>query len=333
MRVPGRAAAAAAAAHAGLPPGLRMSDPGLSPNELQLFHEVNALLTPSMGADWDMLGLLSARAGAGPAGAAGGGGGTPLDTPVADMASVFSWFLSGSPTAGGSGVGAGPGAAGAAGGAGAAGPSAAAGAPGGITPTSGVPSAASVAALIRTLSPTVSPSTTPRAGAGGAAAATPAGRGKAAAGAAGKLPDGALTAEMGQKMLLHKLLHLRASGGAQGGGGAAGGAGGSQPPTPLSPTFFDHVFSPLGTRRASPRLAPIKTAMGAPAEGGRKGEAPPPALAASPAFTPQELQLLLATLGGENPFAGGVLSDDAGGAVRRSPRMGVTPGGTGGRGR
>jgi hypothetical protein len=163
-----------------------------------------------------------------------------------------------------------------------------------MTPTSGVPSAASVAALIRTLSPTVSPSTTPRAGAG-AAAPTPSGRGKGAAGGAGKLPDGNLTAEMGQKMLLHKLLHLRASGGAQAAGGA-GGAGGSQPPTPLSPTFFDHAFSPLGTRRASPRLAPIKTAMGAPEA--RRGDAPPPQLAASPAFTPQELQLLLATLGG-----------------------------------
>jgi hypothetical protein len=204
-----------------------------------------------------------------------------------------------------------------------------------------------VAALIRTLSPTVSPSTTPRAAAGGAAGGA-GGRGKAAAGG-GKLPDGNLTAEMGQKMLLQKLLNLRASGGAQAAAGGAGGAGGSQPPTPLSPTFFDHVFSPLGTgRRASPRLAPIKTAMGAPET--KKGDAPPPPLAASPAFTPQELQLLLATLGGacepprtahawriaklthglrfalcagENPFAGGVLSEDAG-PVRRSPRVGYT---------
>jgi hypothetical protein len=64
----------------------------------------------------------------------------------------------------------------------------------------------------------------------------------------------------------------------------------------------------------------------------------------TPAFTPAEMQLLLATLGGacapcadacpfvwrcspafaragENPFAGGLLSDDLASPVRRSPRV------------
>jgi hypothetical protein len=83
------------------------------------------------------------------------------------------------------------------------------------------------------------------------------------------------------------------------GGGAGGASGGSQPPTPLSPSFFDHVFSPLGSRR-SPRLAPIKTSstLGGPAAPDAKGKGMAELVTSTPAFTPAEMQLLLATLGG-----------------------------------
>ena len=237
-----------------------------TPSELQLFQEVNALLTPSLGAEWDALSLdgsgASARAGGGAARGSGGataGGSASLETPLPDMASVFSWFLNSPSGAPGGGLTVG-------------GPAAAPAAAAAVVP----PTARSIASMIRMLSPAASPSGTPRsrASARGAAAA-------AAAAASSRLPDGGvgLTAEQGQKALLHKLLHLRACGGTPSG----------QPSTPLSPGFFDALFSPLGGSRRSPRFTRTgdETARSVGVDGG-----------ATPAFSSQEMQLLLATLGG-----------------------------------
>ena len=290
-------------------------DPLLSPSEMQLFNEVNALLSPTaQGGDWDMLNSLvgSARGGAALGSGSGGSSTMPLgDTPLSDMASVFSWFLNGTPTAAGAATAAGGG------------PSeplvpTPRGAPAAIAAAAAAqeppqPSAQSVAALIRALSPAVSPAATPRGAAGaglmpapgsrragGPSVATAAAAGAAAA-AAG--PSSGLTAEMGQRVLLQRLLHLRATGGGGGGSGAV-------PMTPFTAAMTDHVFlSPLaghGARR-SPRLPAVKTggAIATPMA------APPTvgAAASTPAFTPGELQLLLATLGGNNPFAPGIAHD------------------------
>ena len=289
-------------------------DPLLSPSEMQLFNEVNALLSPTaQGGDWDMLaGLVgSARGGAAMGSGSGGSSTMPLgDTPLSDMASVFSWFLNGTPTAAGAAAAA------------AGGPSEARvptprGAPAAIPAAAAQaplpqPSAQSVAALIRALSPAVSPAATPRGAAGaglmpapgsrragGTSAATAA---AAASAAAASGPSSGLTAEMGQRVLLQRLLHLRATGGGGGGSGAV-------PMTPFTAAMTEHVFSPLaghGARR-SPRLPAVKTGsdiatpMAAPPTVG--------AAASTPAFTPGELQLLLATLGGNNPFAPGIAHD------------------------
>ena len=295
--------------HSGAGGGLGFSlDPLLSPSDMQLFHDVNALLT---GGDEDLLAGLVGSARGGTRLGSGSGSSTMAlgDTPLSDMASVFSWFLNGTPTA--------------AAGAAAAGPSEARvptpkGAPAAATSAAAAtqqpppPSAQSVAALIRALSPAASPSATPRGAAGvglmpapgsrragGPSAATAA----AAASAAAAGPSSGLTAEMGQRVLLQRLLHLRATGG----GGGAGGSG--VPMTPFTAAMTEHVFSPLaghGARR-SPRLPAVKTGgdiatpMAAPSTVG-------PA-ATTPAFTPGELQLLLATLGGSNPFAPGIAHD------------------------
>jgi hypothetical protein len=287
-------------------------DPLLSPSEMQLFNEVNALLSPTaQGGDWDMLaGLVgSARGGAALGSGSGGSSTMPLgDTPLSDMASVFSWFLNGTPTAAGAAAAAGGG------------PYEARvptprGAPAAIAGAAQEPpqpSAQSVAALIRALSPAVSPAATPRGAAGaglmpapgsrragGPSVATAAAAGSAAV-AAG--PSSGLTAEMGQRVLLQRLLHLRAT-------GVGGGGSGAVPMTPFTAAMTEHVFSPLaghGARR-SPRLPAVKTggAIATPMA------APPTvgAAASTPAFTPGELQLLLATLGGNNPFAPGIAHD------------------------
>ena len=342
VRVPGRGTGDLVGHHhAPLPPApltFGPHDPLLSPSEMQLFNEVNALLTPTQGglggSDWDLLGGLASARGGGTRLGSGGASTAPLtDTPLGqwDMASVFSWFLNGTPTAGGTATTAGPSTAATApsgdarSGPTPRGPTAAAAAA--AAQAMAQPSAQSVAAMIRALSPAVSPSVTPRGGgpaaAGSAAAAAaaaasalmpapPSRRAAATASAAAagsgascsagaarsQMPDG-LTAEMGQRVLLQKLLHLRASGGASAVGGAGGGAG--VPLTPFTAAMTEHVFSPLGSRR-SPRVAPVRT-------GGEGATPMVGAAAVSPTFTPSELQLLLSTLGGDNPFAPGIAHD------------------------
>lgn len=166
----------------------------------------------------------------------------------------------------------------------------------------------------------------------------------------GKEPAEGLTAEQGRKALLQKLLTGNAHS-----MGAGGSRDGQSPMAGLLNLFAggggDH--SPLGGGpRRSPRLAPIRTSGGgAAAAGGGLGSATAAAgltggtltpadklrlaeFLQSPSFSAVEMQLLLATLEGENPFApgsqlsaelgellSGALSPDAGGSLRKSPRF------------
>lgn len=260
------------------PPPIRLVDRG---DEFNPLAEMSSLLTPSDALVLESLGdLLLNRNQMGSAGS-NAAPGTPLDTPVADMASVFSFFhsLGGSPRSQGN------------------------------TPNT-AHAAAAAAAILRDTG--VGLGGTPRTTRSQAARLSEGGQG--------------LTADQGRQLLLKRLL---------GGSGA-----GNQPQTPTLAGLLSGNLSPLsGGNRSSPRLAPVRTGLVPPA--GFSGSSHTPTdglrsargiaeLLSSPNFTASEMQLLLATLGGENPFAmETALSEELHGLlsgafspVRRSPRFG-----------
>ena len=226
--------------------------------------------------------------------------GTPLETPVADMSSVFSWFLgaAGSPRS----ISETPTAAAAA-------AAAALFGPGGPTPTfAALADANKARRLFLRHRPKPGTRAKPPHGFGLTDARRRACQGGASA--AGRAPaEGAagasLTADQGRMTLLQKLL---AGAGAFGSSPAAHG----KPTTPLGlSNLFSGGLSPLGGPstglRRSPRigLAPIRTggaAAGAPGGSGGMPQTPVAAhiaeLLQSPNFTQAEMQLLVATLGG-----------------------------------